>query len=300
MKQTFRDKLLEAFPEFKRCLVVMTHLSTSPPVSDVLVEVNAILVRGNKKIVLDRRGVVAGVSCGVWSFVQHKVTKSEVEAGGGTQAVTNGLQRTLTELGLSLDDLCRLRAYFACDVTESEIARLEKDLLVGLVNAPPVYHATQLLETTSDDFVLLLEVVGKENAAATGIRRRVGDRWSRVEDLNFSDVGRFGDIVFTSGQLPVNEIGKLCFAGDLSRQTHLVMQHMLNALDFVEASAEEIVMVQTFYPLAGYSMVSWTENVGIRCSYYKEPGPGLTGVAGPRPIVPGALLSSECIAVVRS
>ncbi|HIN18034.1 MAG TPA: RidA family protein, partial [Gammaproteobacteria bacterium] len=74
--------------------------------------------------------------------------------------------------------------------------------------------------------------------------------------------------------------GEALYPDDLSAQTHQAMQHIGTILRELDADYEDVCKITTVYQ-AGCGAEALHENLGIRSSYFRDPGPATTGVPLP-------------------
>ena len=88
------------------------------------------------------------------------------------------------------------------------------------------------------------------------------------------------EMIFLGGQVSLNKRGEALYPDDLSAQTHQAMQHIGTILRELDADYEDVCKITTVYQ-AGCGAEALHENLGIRSSYFRDPGPATTGVPLP-------------------
>jgi enamine deaminase RidA (YjgF/YER057c/UK114 family) len=102
---------------------------------------------------------------------------------------------------------------------------------------------------------------------------------------------RMGHWVFT------DSVCAISFGGDLLAQTHAVMKYLYKMLEELGLTFSDVVKTNTFY-VGGASARELHDNMRIRSSYYRRPGPVSTGI----PVLglgqPGAVIGVDLCLVV--
>lgn len=116
----------------------------------------------------------------------------------------------------------------------------------------------------------------------------------------FSQVARveIGDttLLFVAGQVAVDEERQLIGPGDISAQSHAIMQNIREILKAHGATYADVINLRTFMT----DLDQRAEAAAVRMEYVSEPYPTSTTVEVSKLFVPGALLEVEALAVTRS
>jgi enamine deaminase RidA (YjgF/YER057c/UK114 family) len=108
------------------------------------------------------------------------------------------------------------------------------------------------------------------------------------------DLSRARRIVWVSGQLSVDEQGKLIGKGDIRIQTDQCLKGVRSALEKLGATMEDVVQVTVFVK----DMGGLKDIHSVRLQYFKEPYPTSTLVAVSAFVHPDALIEINAVAVI--
>lgn len=117
-----------------------------------------------------------------------------------------------------------------------------------------------------------------------------------LPEIGITQVVRVGNLVFVSGQLALDERGKLVGDGDCRAQADCCLLNIEAALAAVGGSREEIVKLVCYLKsasdLSGYS--------GAKAAFFTGSSPASTAVIVHDLLVAGALLEVDAVAHVRT
>ena len=150
---------------------------------------------------------------------------------------------------------------------------------------------------------LLIEI---EAIAAVGLpkqRLAPAHHWSWADGRPFVQGWKVGDFVFLSGQLALDEAGRVRSPGDIEEQTHQVFQGMRRVLREAGSDLKDLVKLYTFYhcdeegpALKRY----WERMTKVRMQYLETPGPTGTAIRLDGFVEPGALIEVQGVAAIGS
>lgn len=103
-----------------------------------------------------------------------------------------------------------------------------------------------------------------------------------------------GALLFVSGQIALDETGAVVGVGDVTVQSHAVMQALQAILAAHGGGLEDVVNIRTFMT----DMSGLPEYGAVRAQYLTGPPPSSTTVEVSRLFRPGALLEVEVVAAV--
>jgi len=192
-----------------------------------------------------------------------------------TKNVLSHVENIVNDLDGDFHDVVRLVVYFVGDAT-TENTILE--LIAGHLNTqhPPVVSTIMLPALCYPGMLIELEAVAID-------RREHAERKSvRLETLpalhgSYAHVIRCGDLVFTSDMSAISANGEIVAANDLIRQTTIMMEQLVLALEAVGASTDDVLKLNVFYKGDG-TADNWLRPAQIRAGYFAEPGPAATGM----------------------
>ncbi|MBB6125285.1 RidA family protein [Sphingobium subterraneum] len=285
----YRQRILDEFPECSDVLMIMTPVPSFATVGSE-VEIDAIGVKGTRAVANDAAGVVKAVRRGDWVFASDRVT-------AGVGGLVAGLQSTLSELGCGLPDICRLYVYYPEDLSREECVRTERELAHVFADAPPAFHATLLPADAMRTSSVELEVIAHRN----GEQQKRG--YGRIEpgtiglDWPFARALCCAEVIFASGQFPLDEAGAIAHRGKIADQARTVMARLEDALHEAGASMADLAKIKTYY-VGAWDKDNWFDNLRARMERLSDPGPASSGIEGLPPVREGALLSVDGIAVL--
>ena len=108
----------------------------------------------------------------------------------------------------------------------------------------------------------------------------------------YSQAVRAGDMVFVSGQLPLDPSGVIVGPGDIKAQTRRVLDNIASILREAGSSLDEVVKTTVFLT----SLDDFSDMNEIYASVFKSPYPARSTVEIGR-LPGGMLLEIECIAL---
>jgi enamine deaminase RidA (YjgF/YER057c/UK114 family) len=108
------------------------------------------------------------------------------------------------------------------------------------------------------------------------------------------DLTRARRVVWVSGQLSVDEQGKIIGKGDIRTQTEQCLKGVQSALEKLGATMDDVVQVTVFVR----DMTGLKDIHSVRLQYFKEPYPTSTLVAVSAFVHPEALIEINAVAVI--
>ncbi|WP_299845231.1 RidA family protein [uncultured Roseovarius sp.] len=190
------------------------------------------------------------------------------------------LSDVLTDLGVGVEDLVRLVVYFVGDAaTEARLLDQLAGILAG--RAQPVVNLIALPELCYPEMMIEIEGVAMRGEDDRPVPRQC----LHLPDMPalskaFSHLVVCGDMIFTGDISAVACDGRVEAAGDVVRQTEIMMDQLSRALSSAGADMGDVVKLNVFYVGAG-SAEDWEEPAKIRAGYFPDPGPAPTGMPVP-------------------
>src|SRR5262249_11922132 len=108
---------------------------------------------------------------------------------------------------------------------------------------------------------------------------------------------RCGEMIFVGGQTALDGDGKVIAAGDIVRQSEIVMDRISGILAAFGAQHDDAVKINTYYT-GGGQFTDWEGGARVRGRSFTEPGPAATGIPLPRHALPGVMTRTEIIAML--
>jgi enamine deaminase RidA (YjgF/YER057c/UK114 family) len=286
----YREMILAEFPECREVLLVMTQVQSFATVGHV-VEIEAIAVRGPRDCIGSETAGVCGVRRGDWIFASSRVTDAMAP-------ICDALNATLRQLNSDVKSICRVHAYFPSDLGPDQRIKIEKQIAQYFHGVPSTYHGAILPVAAKGEFIVELEVIGNSNPKAGTVAHGRAHPPANVDDWPFVEVVRCGQLVFTSGQFPLDPDGSILHADDIASQARVVMGRLASTLNRADVEIHDLVKIKTFFEGAS-NLENWLDNLNARMETLSDPGPASTGIEGLSPVVAGALLSVDGIAIAR-
>ncbi|QIB65105.1 RidA family protein [Kineobactrum salinum] len=284
---SYRKMILEEFPECRDTLLVMTRVPSFATVGHE-VEIDAIAVSGQRACVRNDTGMVRGVRRGDWVFANSRVRYDATD-------VCDDLCATLGKLDAHSRDVCRLYVYYSAELSPQERARIERNIAQYFHGVPATYHAAIVPGNATPDFAVELEVIA--NSSSTAEKAAYGCAVAPAGEVEwpFVDALCCADLVFTSGQFPLDATGAVQHPTDIANQSRVVMRRLAATLNRAGVDTGDLVKIKTYFEGA-WNLDNWLDNLNARMESLSDPGPASTGIEGLSPVVAGALLSVDGIA----
>ena len=110
----------------------------------------------------------------------------------------------------------------------------------------------------------------------------------------YSHAVRFGDLLFVSGQVALDEDGKVAGEGDMTRQSEVVMENLGRILADQGSSFDRILHIRTFLT----DMDRLHEYAAVRSRFLTGEPPASTTVEVERLFLPGLVIEVEVVAAL--
>ena len=285
-ERAYRNEVEDLLPAELRPVLILTPLD-SFPTEGAEVEIDGIAVIGasDNLSIASVDGRVAAARCGELVFAQAAAPidpAGDVDIAGGVEQAMATIRSALETFDLSLADLDKLTAYATGDGATLQ----ELTTMVGRAfDAPGPAFTPVHLPTVTGGAGVLLEAI----AATTREGRQVVAR----EGAAFADAIRCGRLGFIGAQCATEGEGE----GDIAAQTHATMRAVGDALSRIGADFRHMSKVNAYFG-GKFDESQWHVNVGIRSSYYVEPGPASTGIEVASLHRSGASIAVDCLAVI--
>ncbi|MGD9043812.1 MAG: RidA family protein [Desulfobacterales bacterium] len=114
--------------------------------------------------------------------------------------------------------------------------------------------------------------------------------------FGYTHVCKIGDTVHVSGQLALDQEGKIVGEGDMILQTEKTYENLKKCLESVGATINDIVMLRIFVT----DLEAFQKTGDIRKKYFGKYRPVTTGLEISRLYFPEALIEVEATAVIGS
>ena len=114
--------------------------------------------------------------------------------------------------------------------------------------------------------------------------------------FGFTHIAKLGDTVHISGQLALDQEGKIVGEGDMTVQTDKAYENLKKCLESVGATMRDIVFLRIFVT----DLEAFQKTAEVRKKYFGKYRPATTGLEISRLYFPEALIEVEATAVIGS
>ena len=214
-----------------------------------------------------------------------------------TRVVVNHIRTVLGDLGVALDDVVKLVAFYVTDGSVDEdafLADLRAQLPAGqapaltTVPVPYLAYPGMLLEIDT------IAMRGEDGSRLPRTASAPAGHWRLGGP--FSQGVRCGDMIYVSGQVARAPAGEVRHPGDLARQNTDVMEHLGRILSEHGATLDDVVKINSYY-VDGGQPDAWRRSIGACRAFFRAPGPVVTGI--PVRFLPdGLMVKTEVIAML--
>lgn len=247
-----------------------------------------------------------GIRCGEMLFVGGQVdldSRGNVLHAGDlatqTAAVMGHIDKVLRGLGADLGDVVKLIAFYQNDGSRDEqrfLADVARQLpaqgpgpAIMLVPLPALAYPGMLVE---------IEAVAMRGTDGRRLERQgVALRGAAPLPAPLSHGVRCGEMIFVGGLSATDANGAVMAAGDIVRQSQIVMDRIGEVLHGFGAAHDDAVKINTYYTGAG-QFADWEGAARVRARYFAEPGPAATGIPLPRHARAGLMARTEITAML--
>jgi 2-iminobutanoate/2-iminopropanoate deaminase len=130
-------------------------------------------------------------------------------------------------------------------------------------------------------------------------RRRLAPTGREGVSREYSQGWAVDGWIYVSGQVSVDDGGRLLGAGDVAEQARNVFENITSVLRDADADWGDVVKLTTFYVVEGgeaEAETAWSQILEVRREYLPDPPPAATAARVAGLVVPGALVEAEVIA----
>jgi enamine deaminase RidA (YjgF/YER057c/UK114 family) len=248
----------------------------------MLIEIEGVAAIGEKTRVGDG-AFPDGVRCGdlVWTSSISGGTKGDIVLQ--SEEVMERLRGILGELGADFDDVVKFNIFYvgAGSAEDWEVAARVR---ARYFNEPgPAATGVPVPRLQDPESLIKMDVWAMRAADGRRIERTYSwpeGHWDWPIHLPYKHGNRGGGMFFVGGQVSLTPDGESIDPFDLQAQTRTSMDNIRKVLDGLGASMDDVVKVTTFYKGDGGG-ADLHENLSIRSSYFRDPGPATTGISLP-------------------
>ena len=214
-----------------------------------------------------------------------------------TRVVVSHIRTVLGDLGVALDDVVKLVAFYVTDGSVDEdafLADLRTQLPAGqapeltTVPVPYLAYPGMLVEIET------IAMRGEDGARLPRTASAPAGHWRLGGP--FSQGVRCGDMIYVSGQVARAPAGEVRHPGDLAHQSTDVMEHVGRILSEHGATLDDVVKINSYY-VDGGQRDAWRRSIGACRAFFRAPGPVVTGIPV-RWLPDGLMIKTEVIAML--
>ena len=248
---------------------------------------------------------VQAVRCGKMIFVsgQTAMEDSRLAHPGDivaqTKQVMRQVGRALAEFGADFDDVVKLNRWY---LGQGSIEDFEPAALACAAhfNEPgPAATGIPVPHFPRDGQVIKIEVVAMLGEDGRRLPRRhvwPESLWDWTVHLPYRHGLKCHDMIFLGGQVSLDKQGRAVDPGNMRRQTHQAMTHIGTILRDLGADFADVCKITTMYE--GRSDADELhDNLLIRSSFFRTPGPATTGIPFPALAYPGMIIEIDTFAM---
>lgn len=206
-----------------------------------------------------------------------------------TRQIFENMKAILKAEEASLDDVVNLKVFLSSADFVEPVHQVRAEYFKG---DRPSSSGVEAGDLVLDGMLIEIDAVAALGAARAS-RSALDPGWTWDDRFIFSQGVAAGDLIFVSGQLPLDAQGNLVGKGDIAAQARQVFENMKAVLERAGATMDDVVMITSFF--ADIGNLSGIHQV--RREFFREPFPASTGVEVRRLPFEGILLEVDAIAV---
>ncbi|MBI2877752.1 MAG: hypothetical protein HYY20_12815 [Candidatus Tectomicrobia bacterium] len=206
-----------------------------------------------------------------------------------TRQIFENMKAILGAEGALLNDVVNLKVFLGSADYVEPVHQVRAEYFKG---ERPSSSGVEAGDLVLEGMLIEIDAVAALGAARAN-RATLDPGWSWDDRFIFSQGVAAGDLIFVSGQLPLDAQGNLVGRGDSAAQARQVFSNMRAVLEQAGAGMDDVVMITSFF--ADIGNLSGIHQV--RREFFREPFPASTGVEVRRLPFEGMLLEVDAIAV---
>jgi enamine deaminase RidA (YjgF/YER057c/UK114 family) len=265
----------------------------------MLVEIEGVAAAGPKQHAGDG-AFPDGMRCGdlIWTSAMTGTAPGDIVAQ--SDELMARIERTLVALGADFADVVKFNAFYVGGGTAADWEAGARARARWFSEPGPA--ATGIPVPRLDGHALIeLDVWAMRGAGGRRIERTYSwpeGHWDWPIHLPYRHGNLGGGMFFVGGQVSLTSDGRPIDVDDLAAQAHTAMGNIVQVLDGLGVSIDDVVNVTTFYEGDGSGGDLHT-NLAIRSSYFADPGPATTGISLPCLAYDGMVIEIEVIGMTR-
>jgi enamine deaminase RidA (YjgF/YER057c/UK114 family) len=200
-----------------------------------------------------------------------------------TRQVMTQVGKALAEFGADYDDVVKLNRWYAGDVGVASFEPAALACAAHFREPGPAATGIPIPRHANDAVKIKIAVVAMRGEDGRRLPRRhvwPDSLWDWHVHLPYKHGLQCEEMIFTGGQVSLDERGQAVHPHDLSAQTHQAMVHIGTILKELGADYEDVCKVIAIYA-GDCGADALHANLPIRSSYFRDPGPATTGIPMP-------------------
>lgn len=287
---------------------------------DMVVEIEGYAMRGSDNAVLPRvfaespglsplpNAFANALRCGKMIFVS---AQTPIDADGGlahpgdivaqTKQVMQQVGSALADFGADFDDVVKLNRWYVGQGTVEDFEPASLACAAYFNEPGPAATGMPLPRHAQEGQLIKIEVVAMLGEDGSRLPRRHAwpeSLWDWTVHLPYRHGVKCHDMVFLGGQVSLDKNGRAVDPGNMTAQTRQAMTHIGTILRELGADYADVCKITTMYE-GGGGYDELHENLLIRSSYFREPGPATTGIPLPVLAYPDMVIEIDAFAMTQ-
>jgi enamine deaminase RidA (YjgF/YER057c/UK114 family) len=212
----------------------------------------------------------------------------------------DNIRKVLLGLGAEMDDIVKLNTYYVGHGTLADWEQAAQVRSSAFKTPGPVATGVPVPGPYPNSLLLRQDAVAVRGESAPPPARQTSwppGQWNWPIPVSFQQGIKIGQRIFVGGQVSADPQGRPVHPHNMEAQTRASMDHIRNILDGFGVTMDSVVKVNCFYKSGG-APEELHENLAIRSSYFRAPGPATTGIPLEKLGLEGLTIEIEAMAIV--
>jgi enamine deaminase RidA (YjgF/YER057c/UK114 family) len=219
-----------------------------------------------------------------------------------TREVMAQLETALGHFGAGFDDVVKVNRWYSGSGTIADFEPAALACAARFTEPGPAATGVPIPRHARHGVEIKIELVAMLGEDGAHLQRRHAwpkGLWDWHVHLPYKHGLECDGMIFLGGQVSLDGKGRAVHPGDLDAQTHQAMHHIGAILRELGADYDDVCKVMTVYEGAcGYDELHG--NLGIRSSYFRDPGPATTGIPLPALAYPQMVIEIDIYAMKKT
>ena len=248
----------------------------------------------------------SGLRCGKMIFISAQTPvggRGELVHKGDIVAQTKQVMRqigiALKGFGADFDDVVKLNRWYVGSGTVEDFEPAALACAAHFNEPGPAATGIPLPRHAEAGQQVKIEVVAMLGEDGNRLPRRhvwPESLWDWTTHLPYKHGLKCHDMIFLGGQVSLDKQGKAVEPGNLKAQTRQAMIHIGTILKELGADYADVCKITTMYEgKSSYDVLH--DNLLIRSSFFREPGPATTGIPLPALAYPSMVIEIDAFAM---